>query len=486
MRPDAIVLIMALLPPPLVVHANSTEIWATTAMDKVFPWTQQPCPAAATAATLLPTVVLDAARAEHVAFQIVVRQLVPPALNHVSVEGSTLTRQRKKGDHDRAAGPTISSAAFLPTRRVICVNVTHSGSKSGMWPDPLPYLSASDNFLPNTTSALWVTLVVPPDAAPGKYAGTAVVRVAGIELARVPIALTVWSFSVAARSLRTDSKISQKMIEQFRDREPPDGGANLTAIVLRYYEEMIQHRVTMMGWGGVSVFPSVRATFSADLSAVSLDTSGWDAMVAELEAMGLEQVHFPLPSPCGGGCCEPITHTDTKAGQVIPPTATFYLSSGQPAVAVFDATAVALGNPVLNRTFVQGLTTYVRAMRAHLDAQGWLPAAHDPQPSSGRLSANYMMFVDEVDITDPWTARALLLINTLLKSLEPRLQIAQTRFPTSMHGAQNQTLVRQIEGVVDLWVASVDECHLHACFLLPYLHQSMFVSELSRLIVSIS
>jgi hypothetical protein len=481
MRPDAIVLIMALLPPPLVVHANSTEIWATTAMDKVFPWTQQPCPTAAT--TSLPTVVLDAARAEHVAFQLVVRRLIPPALNHISMEGSTLTRQRKEEDHDRA-GPTISSAAFLPTRRVVCVNVTHSGSKSGMWPDPLPYLSASDNFLPNTTSALWVSLVVPPDAAPGKYTGTAVVRAAGILLARVPIALTVWSFSVAARSLRTDSKISQKLIEQFRDREP-DGGANLTAIVLRYYEEMIQHRVTMMGWGGVSVFPSVRATFSADLSTVSLDTSGWDAMVAELEAMGLEQLHFPLPSPCGGGCCEPITHADTKAGQVIPPTATFYLSSGQPAVAVFDATAAALGNPVLNRTFVQGLTTYVRAMRAHLDAQGWLPAAHDPQPSSGRLSASYMMFVDEVDITDPWTARALLLINTLLKSLEPRLQMAQTRFPTSMHGAQNQTLVRQIEGVVDLWVASVDECHLHACFLPPYLHQSM-VFELSRLIVSIS
>jgi hypothetical protein len=42
-------------------------------------------------------------------------------------------------------------------------------------------------------------------------------------------------------------------------------------------------------------------------------------------------------------------------------------------------------------------------------------------------------------------------MNTFLKQLEPRLQLAQTRFPTNQYGAQNQTLVNEIEGVVDLW-----------------------------------
>jgi hypothetical protein len=47
-----------------------------------------------------------------------------------------------------------------------------------------------------------------------------------------------------------------------------------------------------------------------------------------------------------------------------------------------------------------------------------------------------------------------------MKGLEPRLRIAQTRFPTNQYGQQNQTLVSEIEGVVDEWVASIDECLL--------------------------
>lgn len=47
-----------------------------------------------------------------------------------------------------------------------------------------------------------------------------------------------------------------------------------------------------------------------------------------------------------------------------------------------------------------------------------------------------------------------------MKGLEPRLQIAQTRFPTNQYGQQNQTLVSEIGGVVDEWVASIDECLL--------------------------
>jgi len=125
---------------------------------------------------------------------------------------------------------------------------------------------------------------------------------------------------------------------------------------------------------------------------------------------------------------------------------------------VFDADRSTLAQPVLNRTFVRGFTAYARAVVRHLDRKGWLhaPGSGTPAPA-GSINANYMLFIDEVDITDPFTARALLLIDTFFKRLEPRLQIAQTRFPTNQYGPQNETLVREIEGVVDLWVASVDE-----------------------------
>ena len=44
-----------------------------------------------------------------------------------------------------------------------------------------------------------------------------------------------------------------------------------------------------------------------------------------------------------------------------------------------------------------------------------------------------MLFVDEVNLADEFTARALLLLDGFMKGLEPRLVIAQTRFPTAQY-----------------------------------------------------
>ena len=278
-------------PPPL-------RIWVAGPLDKILPSALPPtvAPGAARAA-------LDGARSQHVQFQIALRPaLSGNALHTLAAVPSALSPVG--GGSQRPIG----SAAFSPARLVVYVHVSNNdGTSAGMWPDPLPLLSSDPNasIAPNTTGALWVEVVVPGDAAPGEYAGSVTVLAAGQLVVRVPVDLTVWNFSVAQRSLRTDSKLSESWVSRFRAREP-GGGTNLTAIVLNYYREMVAHRVTMMGWGGVSVFPSITATFSPDLTAVSLETAGWDAMVSELAMIGVQQLHFPLVAKCA--CwfrCEP-------------------------------------------------------------------------------------------------------------------------------------------------------------------------------------
>ena len=192
---------------------------------------------------------LEGARAEHLAFQIVLRPSV--ALNSVSVSAASPLAG--------GGGSSIDGAAIV--RRVVCVNVSapaaitpavSAESCPRVWPDPLPLLSTADVFHPNSTGALWVTLTVPADAARGLYRGSLELRGSlGAEpvalLASIPLELTVLNFSVSQRSLRTDSKLSDTWVHRYASREP-DGG-NLTAVMLRYLREMVDHRVNMMGWG---------------------------------------------------------------------------------------------------------------------------------------------------------------------------------------------------------------------------------------------
>ena len=435
--------------PPILVACNHSSaaalkaddegaavtVWVAGPMAKIFPST---LPALTNSVVAL----LEGARAQHAQFQIALRPPLGDSVLHtVTVVATALVGGGGRSD--------IISDVFS-VRRVVCVNVSapknaQKNPDGGMlWPDALPFLSAADTFAPNTTSVLWITVAVPTDAAPGVYTGSVTVLAAQNVVVKVPVSLEVRNFSVAQRSLQTDSKLSEQWISRFRAREP-DGGGNMTALVLNYYREMADHRVTMMGWGGVSIFPSIAANFSADFSTVSLDTAGYDAMATELEQLGIQQLHFPLPAACS--CCEPITHIRVPIPQVIPQDAVWYLAAGFPTVSVFDSQLSTLEQPVLNSSFVKSFSVYVKAVSAHLTSKGWL---HTGTAPAGALNANYMLFIDEVDITDPFTARALLLIDTFLKKLEPRLQIAQTRFPTNQYGSQNQSLVTAIEGVVDM------------------------------------
>jgi hypothetical protein len=112
----------------------------------------------------------------------------------------------------------------------------------------------------------------------------------------------------------------------------------------------------------------------------------------------------------------------------IPQNATWNLDGnysnggGRFSVRVFDADKTTTEVPVLNQTFIKGFTLLFKAVRGHLDAKGWLEAPFE---------ANYMLFVDEVALEDPFTAHALLLLNRFMKGLEPRLMLARCSFLSS-------------------------------------------------------
>ena len=235
---------------------------------------------------------LEGAQAEHLAFQIALHPT--SSLFNVSVVGPALQAQ--------GSGAVIELDS--PIRRVEFVNVTGEGARDGLWSDPLPLLRPADTFEPGAVGGVWITLAIPTGATPGNYSsvlklsadGAAATPGERVHLGTVKVHLRVYGFGVGNRSLHTDAKLSDTWVRKYAKREP-DGG-NITAVMLRYYRDLADHRVTMAGWGGVSIYPPIAATFSQSFSSVELETESFDAMAQELEEMGITTIHFPLPSVC--------------------------------------------------------------------------------------------------------------------------------------------------------------------------------------------
>ena len=71
-------------------------------------------------------------------------------------------------------------------------------SNQRWFPDPLPP-KAPMRVRPSSTQGAWITVFAEHDALPGKYEGFITVRDGGREMARVPIAITVFDFSLPAK-----------------------------------------------------------------------------------------------------------------------------------------------------------------------------------------------------------------------------------------------------------------------------------------------
>ncbi|MGI8907608.1 MAG: glycoside hydrolase domain-containing protein [Candidatus Sumerlaeaceae bacterium] len=147
---------------------------------------------------------LSAARHEYEGFQVVLTPLEGPPRS-VSVHMSDL----------RSTGGVIPSAR-CKVNAVGYVRIFPGHARQQLVPDPLlegtiPELAAGEN------QPVWITLYVPPDAAPGQYTGEIAIReLQTAAEVRVPVQLNVRSFDIPKKlSLRSSFWMFRDQINRF-------------------------------------------------------------------------------------------------------------------------------------------------------------------------------------------------------------------------------------------------------------------------------
>jgi hypothetical protein len=216
-----------------------------------------------------------AGRNEFEPFQIVLRaedQDIPG----VDIEFSDL--QTSQGAAISRNNVTVYSEQFL--------NITQPstmGGEAGLWPDPLipridRYTHERRNAFPTLlrrgrNQPLWVEIFVPAGTQPGKYAGWARVTSGGRVACSIPIALTVWAFTLpSTATLRSSFGLNGiALLKKHRGHYTNDD--ELYTLTRVYAQAALQHRISIHG--GSMVPPK----FGGDSGRLRLDWRGYDAEV---------------------------------------------------------------------------------------------------------------------------------------------------------------------------------------------------------------
>jgi uncharacterized protein (TIGR03382 family) len=223
-------------------HASAAQVWTTIATEKIRP---------STSARTDTSAHISAAQNEFEAFQVV----VTGAASNVRAVSSDLV----------GAGGTISGVHLYREAIMDLANASALDGGTGPWPDALvpdvdEVVGQKRNAFPfsvpaNESRAIWVEVLVPPDAKPGDYAGQVQVTWDG-GAATVPVTLTVWPF-------RLPSTSSLKSIFLFTygaiPAEHGTSGMSFYTLRQRYGALALDHRITLANhddgaWSDLSHF----------------------------------------------------------------------------------------------------------------------------------------------------------------------------------------------------------------------------------------
>jgi hypothetical protein len=215
----------------LAEPASAAQVWTALATEKIRPVGATPRP--------LATASLSAARNEFESFQV----LVSGAATNVRATATPL------------AGPATLPAPRL--HRAAIMNLTYASAldgATGKWPDALvpdvdEIVGERRNAFPfsvpaGESHAIWVEVFVPPDAPAGAYAGSVHVTWDGGE-ATVPVALTVWPFTLpSTSSLRSTFKLSYGTLTS-GSAHGSLALASLATLRARYGALGLDHRISL-------------------------------------------------------------------------------------------------------------------------------------------------------------------------------------------------------------------------------------------------
>ncbi|HIE53330.1 MAG TPA: hypothetical protein EYP85_16380, partial [Armatimonadetes bacterium] len=261
-------------------------VWTVNPLVKVFPDTP---PASPRGQGKSGEVQVFAARNEYEPFQLALRS--PRAWKQVRVEVSALANAQGEVlppvqvnrvgtvlvDH-----PSSYYSSTLPNwYRLRPRGPGRTDGWAGEWPDPLPPCTPFD-LPPNRTQALWFTVRVPADAAPGEYGGT-VRLTAGVKLrVEIPVRVTVWDFTLPRTS-------HLKVIFDLRSGPGWNifAGPDPQAKRRTWYRLLAEHRICP----GL-ITPPPRITY--ENGQVRLDTAEFDEMAHYcLDELGMNVFYTP-------------------------------------------------------------------------------------------------------------------------------------------------------------------------------------------------
>lgn len=195
------------------------------------------------------SIAIAAALGETTSFQIVV------SASSKAVDGVNPSVSDLSDGH----GHTIAAASGVELFREFYLDLTHpsgSGGSTGEFPDGLvpigldPYYHEQRNGAPFSVpaarnQAVWVNVTVPATATAGTYHGTALVTAGSTTLAKIPLTLKAWNFSLpATASLTTAFGLDtwNTYLGHYGNHWNTDKIVTLTNL---YQREALKHRISL-------------------------------------------------------------------------------------------------------------------------------------------------------------------------------------------------------------------------------------------------
>jgi hypothetical protein len=214
-------LVIALAGAGIAQPQGDYTVWTCDALTKIFRKSKPPQP-------LPRTVRIRAAGNEYESAQVVIRA-GSRSLEKVSLACTDLVGPR--GGRIGARNIRLYRVAYVPV----------PGYETGC-PDPLPPLTPFA-VPPETNQPMWMTIYVPKGTPAGEYRATLTIREGGAPSRPIPVALTVWRFTLPdTPACRTAFAIGGGGVAYAHGADPKSRAYR--QLIARYYLALLEHRIS--------------------------------------------------------------------------------------------------------------------------------------------------------------------------------------------------------------------------------------------------
>jgi len=202
--------------------ASGYEVWTADGLTKVMRTAAAPRP--------MPRAVrIYAARNEYESAQVVIRAGAAP------VEDATVTISPLVGP----GGATIGADSVSLFR----VTYIHLPAVKADYPDPLPPLTGPFRVEAESNQPVWITVYVARGKPAGEYRGKITVNADGAQERSIPVALTVWNFTLPDMpASRTAFGISGGYIATAHGLK--ENSREYRELLAQYYLALLEHRIS--------------------------------------------------------------------------------------------------------------------------------------------------------------------------------------------------------------------------------------------------